>query len=343
MSRLCGPMDYARGCKDEHPTPTTSQERVTRAEIRALYELPLPELLFRAQAVHREHWDPLDIQMSTLVSIKTGACPEDCSYCTQSSRYDTDTKYEPLMKVSDVLEQAKAAKAAGSTRLCMGAAWREVKDGPQFDSVLEMVHGVKDLGLEACVTLGMLNETQATRLKEAGLDYYNHNLDTSPENYCNIVTTRTYQDRLDTLQAVRDAGIQVCSGGILGMGESREDRVGLLHELVNLPKPPESVSINKLMRMPGTPMAEAEPLDDLEFVRTIAVSRILMPASRVRISAGRTDMDRSTQLLCLLAGANAMFSGEKLLTAANPGKDADTAMLESFGMRVGDVPFQEGH
>jgi biotin synthase len=334
-------MDYARGCQDEHPTQVQRVERTTREEIRALYDLPLPDLLFRAQAVHREHWDRLQIQMSTLVSIKTGACPEDCSYCTQSSRHETETKYEPLMKVADVLEQAKAAKSNGSTRLCMGAAWREVKDGPQFDSVLEMVHGVKDMGMEACVTLGMLTEPQARRLKEAGLDYYNHNLDTSPENYCNIVTTRTYQDRLDTLDAVRKAGIQVCSGGILGMGESREDRVGLLHELVNLPKPPESVSVNKLMRMPGTPMAEAEPLDDLEFVRTIAVARILMPASRVRISAGRTDMDRSTQLLCLLAGANAMFSGEKLLTAANPGKDEDLAMLESFGMKVEIEPYAQ--
>jgi biotin synthase len=336
-------MDFARGCKDEHPTQTERTERVTREEIRALYDLPLPDLLFRAQAVHRQHWDPLDVQMSTLVSIKTGACPEDCSYCTQSSRYETDLKYQPLMQVQDVMEQAKAAKESGSTRLCMGAAWREVKDGPQFDSVLEMVRGVKGMGMEACVTLGMLNESQARRLREAGLDYYNHNLDTSPENYANVISTRTFQDRLDTLEAVRNAGVHVCSGGILGMGESREDRVGLLHELANLPKAPESVPINKLMRMPGTPMADAEPIDDIEFVRTVAVARLLMPTSRVRLSAGRIEMNPSTQLLCFLAGANSMFAGDKLLTAANPGQDSDMAMLASFGMKVEIKPFSEEH
>jgi biotin synthase len=333
-------MDFARGCKDEHPTQTRTVERVAREDIRALYDMALPDLLFRAQAIHREHWDALFVQMSTLVSIKTGACPEDCSYCTQSSRYETDTRYQPLMQVQDVLEQAKAAKAQGSTRLCMGAAWREVKDGPQFDAVLEMVHGVKDMGLETCVTLGMLNESQARRLKDAGLDYYNHNLDTSPENYCNVVTTRTFQDRLNTLDVVRKSGVNVCSGGILGMGESREDRVGLLHELVNLPKPPESVSINKLMRMPGTPMADVDPIDDIEFIRTIAVARILMPKSRVRVSAGRIDMPSSAQLLCFMAGANSMFAGEKLLTAANPGQDKDLAMLQSFGMKVEVVAYQ---
>ena len=336
-------MDFARGCKDEHPTQAERTERVTREEIRGLYDLPLPDLLFRAQAVHRQHWDPLDVQMSTLVSIKTGACPEDCSYCTQSSRYETDLKYQPLMQVRDVMEQAKAAKDAGSTRLCMGAAWREVKDGPQFDSVLEMVRGVKDMGMEACVTLGMLNESQATRLRQAGLDYYNHNLDTSPENYANVISTRTFQDRLDTLEAVRNAGVHVCSGGILGMGESREDRVGLLHELANLPKAPESVPINKLMRMPGTPLADAEPIDDIEFVRTIAVARLLMPTSRVRLSAGRVEMSPSTQLLCFLSGANSMFAGDKLLTAANPGQDSDMAMLASFGMKVEVTPFSGEH
>jgi biotin synthase len=336
-------MDFARGCKDEHPTTAEQTQRVTREEIRALYDLPLPDLLFRAQAVHRQHWDPLDIQMSTLVSIKTGACPEDCSYCTQSSRYETDLKYQPLMQVRDVLDQAVAAKATGSSRLCMGAAWREVKDGPQFDSVLEMVRGVKAMGMEACVTLGMLNESQATRLREAGLDYYNHNLDTSPENYANVISTRTFQDRLDTLEAVRNAGVHVCSGGILGMGESREDRVGLLHELANLPKAPESVPINKLMRMPGTPLADAEPIDDIEFVRTIAVARLLMPTSRVRLSAGRVDMSPSTQMLCFLAGANSMFAGDKLLTAANPGQDRDMAMLASFGMKVEVTPFSGEH
>jgi biotin synthase len=336
-------MDFAKACMDEHPSKIQREERTTREEIRKLFDLPLMDLVFRAASVHREHWNPNEVQMSTLVSIKTGACPEDCSYCTQSSRYETETKYEPLMQVRDVLEQAKAAKAAGSNRLCMGAAWREVKDGPQFDAVLEMVHGVKDLGMEACVTLGMLTGSQASRLKQAGLDYYNHNLDTSPENYCNIITTRTYQDRLDTLQAVRDAGVHVCSGGILGMGESREDRVGLLHELSNLPTPPESVPINRLMRMPGTPLAEAEPVDDIEFVRTIAVARILMPASRVRLSAGRVEMNSSMQALCFMAGANSMFAGEKLLTAANPGQDKDVAMLESFGMRVEVTPFVDNH
>ena len=336
-------MDFARGCKDEHPTQAEQTQRVTREQIRALYDLPRPDLLFRAQAVHREHWNPLDVQMSTLVSIKTGACPEDCSYCTQSSRYETDLKYQPLMQVRDVMDQAQAAKASGSTRLCMGAAWREVKDGPQFDSVLEMVRGVKAMGMEACVTLGMLNESQASRLREAGLDYYNHNLDTSPENYANVISTRTFQDRLDTLEAVRNAGVHVCSGGILGMGESREDRVGLLHELANLPKAPESVPINKLMRMPGTPLADAEPIDDIEFVRTIAVARLLMPTSRVRLSAGRVDMSPSTQLLCFLAGANSMFAGEKLLTAANPGQDLDTAMLASFGMKPEVVPYSPEH
>ncbi len=334
-------MDYAKPCMDEHPSKVKRAERVTREEIRKLYDLPLMDLVFRAASVHREHWDPNNVQMSTLVSIKTGACPEDCSYCTQSSRHDTGLKYEPLLQVQEVMKQAQAAKEAGSHRLCMGAAWREVKDGPQFDAVLEMVKGVKSMGLEACVTLGMLQEHQAARLKEAGLDYYNHNLDTSPENYCNIVSTRTYQDRLDTLEAVRKAGIHVCSGGILGMGESREDRVGLLHELANLPQQPNSVPINKLMRMPGTPLAEAEPIDDVEFVRTVAVARLLMPRSRVRLSAGRVDMSPVMQALCFLAGANSLFAGEKLLTAANPDANDDIAMLRSFGMNWDIKPWSE--
>jgi biotin synthase len=336
-------MDFARGCQDEITKTLDTTERTTREEIRALYDLPLPELLFRAQAVHRQHWDPLDVQMSTLVSIKTGACPEDCSYCTQSAKYETETEYQPMMGVQEVLEQAKAAKAAGSTRLCMGSSGREVKDGPQFDAVLAMVKGVKDMGLEACVTLGMLKEEQARKLKEAGLDYYNHNLDTSPEYYTSIISTRTYQDRLETIDAVQKAGVQVCSGGILGMGESREDRVGLLHSLANLPKIPDSVPINRLMRMPGTPLAEIEELDDLEFVRTVAVARLIMPKARVRLSAGRIAMSPSTQLLCFMAGANSMFSGEKLLTAANPGTDCDLAMLAEMGMKVEVKPFENEH
>jgi biotin synthase len=336
-------MDYAKACMDEHPSKVKRDERISREEIRKLYDLPLMDLVYRAASVHREHWDPNGVQMSTLVSIKTGACVEDCSYCTQSSRYETETKYEPLMQVQEVMKQAHAAKASGSNRLCMGAAWREVKDGPQFDAVLEMVKGVKSLGMEACVTLGMLKEHQAAKLKEAGLDYYNHNLDTSPENYANVISTRTFQDRLDTLEAVRKAGVHVCSGGILGMGEGREDRVGLLHELANLPEQPGSVPINKLMRMPGTPMADAEPIDDIEFVRTVAVARLIMPKARVRLSAGRVDMNPSMQALCFMAGANSMFAGDKLLTAANPGQDADMAMLKSFGMNVEVKPYQDEH
>jgi biotin synthase len=336
-------MDFARGCQDEITKTLETTQRVTREEIRALYDLPMPELLFRAQAIHRQHWDPLDVQMSTLVSIKTGACPEDCSYCTQSAKYETETEYQPMMGVAEVLEQAKAAKASGSTRLCMGSSGREVKDGPQFDAVLAMVKGVKDMGLEACVTLGMLKEEQAKKLKDAGLDYYNHNLDTSPEYYTNVISTRTFQDRLDTIDAVQKAGVHVCSGGILGMGESREDRVGLMHSLANLPKVPDSVPVNRLMRMPGTPLAEIEELDDLEFVRTIAVARIIMPKARVRLSAGRIAMSPSVQLLCFMAGANSMFSGEKLLTAANPETDTDMAMLKEMGMKVEVKPFENEH
>ncbi|MEN9354449.1 MAG: biotin synthase BioB [Fibrobacterota bacterium] len=336
-------MDFARGCHDEVTKTLETTERVTREEIRALYDLPMPELLFRAQAIHRQHWDPLDVQMSTLVSIKTGACPEDCSYCTQSAKYETETEYQPMMGVAEVLEQAKAAKASGSTRLCMGSSGREVKDGPQFDAVLAMVKGVKDMGLEACVTLGMLKEEQAKKLKDAGLDYYNHNLDTSPEYYTSVISTRTFQDRLDTIDAVQKAGVHVCSGGILGMGESREDRVGLMHSLANLPKVPDSVPVNRLMRMPGTPLAEIEELDDLEFVRTIAVARIIMPKARVRLSAGRIAMTPSVQLLCFMAGANSMFSGEKLLTAANPETDTDMAMLKEMGMKVEVKPYESEH
>ena len=336
-------MEFARGCNDEVANTLAPTERVTRQEIRALYDLPMPELLFRAQAVHRQHWDPLDVQMSTLVSIKTGACPEDCSYCTQSAKYETETEYQPMMGVAEVLEQAKAAKASGSTRLCMGSSGREVKDGPQFDAVLAMVKGVKGMGMEACVTLGMLNEEQARKLKDAGLDYYNHNLDTSPEYYTSVISTRTFQDRLDTIEAVQKAGVHVCSGGILGMGEAREDRVGLMHSLANLASPPDSVPINRLMRMPGTPLAEIEELDDLEFIRTVAVARIVMPKARVRLSAGRIAMTPSTQLLCFMAGANSMFTGEKLLTAANPETDTDMKMLQELGMKVEVTPYQPEH
>lgn len=325
-------MDTASACFGTHVKNQRSTERVTKERVVELFATPLPELLSLAQAAHRGHFDPLEIRASTLVSIKTGACPEDCAYCAQSSRHEEPVPYEPLMKVEEVLEAGRKAKAAGATRLCMGAAWRGPKNGPQFDSVLEMVRGVKALGLEACVTLGMLDDDQAKRLAEAGLDFYNHNLDTSPEYYASIVSTRTFQDRLDTLARVRAAGIKVCSGGILGMGESREDRAGLLHELANLPVPPDSVPINKLMPMPGTPLSDAAPVDDLEIVRAIAVTRVLMPSTQIRLSAGRSSMSHALQFLCFLAGANGIFLGDQLLTAPNPSRNEDRAMIESFGM-----------
>jgi biotin synthase len=300
-------------------------------EIEQLFNLPFNDLLFHAQQLHRSHFDPNQVQVSTLLSIKTGRCPEDCGYCPQSVRYDTELENEALLPLAKVLEQAQAAKAKGSSRFCMGAAWRSPKDR-DLDQVIEMVKEVKALGLETCLTLGMLTEAQTQRLKDAGLDYYNHNLDTSPEFYGDVITTRTYQDRLDTLQHVRDAGMHVCCGGILGMGESRQDRIGLLQQLANQPQHPESVPINLLVKVEGTPLENAEDLDPIEFVRSIAVARILMPESYVRLSAGRETMSDEMQALCFLAGANSIFYGEKLLTTPNPAADQDRLLFERLGL-----------
>jgi biotin synthase len=303
----------------------------TRAEVRALFGLPFPDLMFQAQTVHRMHFDPREVQISTLLSIKTGGCPEDCAYCPQSASYETGVAAEKLMSRDAVLAQAQAAKGAGASRFCMGAAWRSPKDR-DLDQVCAMVSGVKALGLETCATLGMLTPAQAQRLKAAGLDYYNHNLDTSPEYYGAIITTRTYQDRLDTLACVRDAGIRVCCGGIVGMGESAEDRVGMIATLASLPAHPESVPINMLVRVAGTPLAGGEAIDPIDFVRTIAAARIAMPKSVVRLSAGREDMSPETQALCFLAGANSIFYGPKLLTTPNPAPDRDRHLLDRLGL-----------
>ena len=315
------------------PVPDLDLPRTdwTREEIAALFALPFPELMFRAQSVHRRHFDPTQVQISTLLSIKTGGCPEDCAYCTQSSVYDTGVKASKLMEVEAVLADAAKAKAAGATRFCMGAAWREPKD-KDLDAVCTMVEGVKALGLESCVTLGMLTGAQAERLKGAGLDYYNHNLDTSPEYYRHIISTRTYQDRLDTLARVREAGIHVCCGGIVGMGETAADRTGMIHALATLPAHPESVPINALVQVEGTPASQGQALDGIDFVRTIAVARITMPKSMVRLSAGREDMTPETQALCFLAGANSIFYGEKLLTTPNPATGADQVLLARLGL-----------
>jgi biotin synthase len=321
---------------DPHASPQpawrTARHDWTRAEVRALFALPFPELIFRAAEVHRAHFDPAEVQISTLLSIKTGGCPEDCAYCPQAAQYDTGVKAEKLMDLDAVLAEARAAKAAGAQRFCMGAAWRSPKDR-DVENVSAMVAGVKALGLETCVTLGMLTGAQARRLKQSGLDYYNHNLDTSPEFYGEVITTRTYQDRLDTLAHVRQAGIHVCCGGIVGMGEGLEDRVGMIATLAGLPVHPESVPINMLVRVEGTPLAHATRLDALDFVRTIAVARITMPGSVVRLSAGREDMSEETQALCFLAGANSIFYGPKLLTTPNPGRDRDMALLDKLGLR----------
>jgi biotin synthase len=307
----------------------------TRADIAALFEFPFPDLIFHAQRIHRIHFDPREVQISTLLSIKTGGCPEDCAYCPQSARYDTGVKAEKLMEVEAVLAEARAAKAAGASRFCMGAAWRSPKDR-DLEVVCAMIEGVKALGLESCATLGKLTAAQAQQLQSAGLDYYNHNLDTSPEFYGDIISTRTYRDRLDTLAYVRDAGIAVCCGGIVGMGEARADRVGMIATLASLPAHPESVPINMLVRVEGTPLG-APPggeaaLDSLEFVRTIAVARVAMPASVVRLSAGREDMSEETQALCFLAGANSIFYGPRLLTTPNPDRDRDLALLDKLGL-----------
>jgi biotin synthase len=305
----------------------------TREAVEALLNLPFAELVFRAQSVHRKHFDPVEVQISTLLSIKTGGCPEDCAYCPQSARYDTSVDASKLMAVEAVLTEARAALAQGASRFCMGAAWRSPKDH-DLDAVCEMVEGVRALGLETCVTLGMLTGMQARRLKAAGLDYYNHNLDTSPEHYGAIITTRVYQDRLDTLGHVRDAGIHVCCGGIVGLGEDAADRAGLIATLASLPKPPESVPINALVRVEGTPLADAAPVDAIDFVRVIAAARITMPTSFVRLSAGREAMTDEAQALCFLAGANSIFCGPKLLTTPNAGRDRDQILLGRLGMRA---------
>jgi biotin synthase len=303
----------------------------TRAEVRALFDLPFPDLIYHAQRIHRMHFDPREVQISTLLSIKTGGCPEDCAYCPQSAHYEAGVRAEKLMDAAAVVAEAQAAKHAGASRFCMGAAWRNPKDR-DLEAVCAMVEGVKALGLETCATLGMLTDAQARRLRDAGLDYYNHNLDSSPEFYGTIITTRTYQDRLDTLAHVRAAGINVCCGGIVGMGESREDRVGMIAALATLPVHPESVPINMLVQVEGTPLATGQALDPIEFVRTVAVARIAMPASVVRLSAGREDMSEETQALCFVAGANSIFYGPKLLTTANPGRDRDRALMDKLGL-----------
>jgi biotin synthase len=304
----------------------------TRVEIGALIALPFPDLVFRAQSVHRRNFDPARVQLSTLLSIKTGGCPEDCAYCPQSIHYDTGVEAAKLMGLDDVLAEARAAAQQGATRFCMGAAWREPKDR-DLDAVCAMVEGVKRLGLENCATLGMLTAAQAQRLGAAGLDFYNHNLDTSPEYYERIITTRTYRDRLDTLANVRAAGIKLCCGGIVGMGETREDRVGMIHALATLPLHPESVPINLLVRVAGTPLDDAAPLDAIEFVRTVAAARVTMPRSVVRLSAGREAMTDELQALCFLAGANSIFCGPRLLTTPNPGRAHDAALFERLGLR----------
>jgi biotin synthase len=304
----------------------------TIEDFRTVYHLPLPELMFRAAQTHREHRDSNDIQRCALLSIKTGGCPEDCGYCSQSAHYKTPVEREPLMAVADVKIKAREARDAGATRFCMGAAWRSPKDGPEFDSVLDMVREVRSLGMEACVTLGMLTESQATRLKEAGLTSYNHNLDTSRRYYPEVITTRTYDDRIETLKRVAKAGISVCCGGIIGMGETEEDRLMMFVELAALETPPESVPINCLMPQTGTPLQMAPAVDSIQLVRLIATARIAFPNARVRLSAGRDRMSNELQILCFLAGADSIFFGEKLLTAGNPSDNADAALFRAMGL-----------
>jgi len=305
----------------------------TAAEVASLYELPFIELLYQSQTIHRQYFDANQVQKCTLLSIKTGACPEDCAYCPQSGHYNTQVEKERLLPLDEVIAQAKAAKAQGATRFCMGAAWRNPpkKDLPK---VVMMIKAVKAMGMETCVTLGLLDEAQAAELKRAGLDYYNHNLDSSPEFYRTIITTRTYEDRLTTLENVRQQGINVCCGGIIGMGESREDRIGLLMQLANLPEHPQSVPINHLIPMDGTPLANTPPLEPFEFIRTIAVARLMLSRSMLRLSAGRESMSEYMQTLCFMAGANSIFCGDKLLTADNPSLDEDTQLLEKLGLQA---------
>ncbi|PNO68842.1 biotin synthase BioB [Burkholderia cenocepacia] len=315
------------------PVAAPASQRWRVADVVALFELPFNDLMFRAQQVHREHFDANAVQLSTLLSIKTGGCEEDCGYCSQSSHHDTGPKAEKLMDVDTVLDAARAAKANGASRFCMGAAWRNPKER-HMPALTEMVRGVKELGLETCMTLGMLEDEQAQQLADAGLDYYNHNLDTSPEFYGQVISTRTYQDRLDTLDRVRDAGINVCCGGIIGMGESRRERAGLISQLANLNPYPESVPINNLVAIEGTPLEGTAPLDPFEFVRTIAVARITMPKAVVRLSAGREQLDDAMQAMCFLAGANSMFYGDQLLTTSNPQTQRDRALFERLGIRA---------
>jgi biotin synthase len=309
-----------------------ASEKWRVADVEALFALPFSDLMFRAQSVHREHFDPNTVQLSTLLSIKTGGCSEDCGYCPQAARYDTGVENQGLLEINAVLDAARAAKAAGATRFCMGAAWRGPKQR-DLDPVLDMVREVKALGLETCATLGMLKDGQAEQLKDAGLDYYNHNLDTAPEFYGEVITTRAYQDRLDTLDRVRGADLHVCCGGIVGMGESRTQRAGLIAQLANLDPQPESVPINMLVQVEGTPLQDTEALDPLEFVRTIAVARIALSKSSVRLSAGRQEMSEAIQALCFLAGANSIFYGEKLLTTGNPDVTRDRDLLTKLGIR----------
>ena len=311
--------------------PVESEKRWSVAQIVELFELPFSDLIHRAQTVHRENFDPNAVQVSTLLSIKTGGCSEDCGYCPQAARYHTDVENEPLMPIDEVLAAARAAKESGASRFCMGAAWRSPKQ-KDLEPVLKMISEVKAMGLQTCATLGMLKEGQAAQLKDAGLDYYNHNLDTAPEFYGDVITTRTYQDRLDTLDSVREADINVCCGGIIGMGESRNQRAGLIAQLANMERPPESVPINLLTQVEGTPLHGVEDLDQFEFIRTIAAARITMPKSFVRLSAGRQNMHEGIQALCFIAGANSIFYGEKLLTTGNPEAETDKQLFAKLGL-----------
>ncbi|MEY3410855.1 MAG: biotin synthase [Pseudomonadota bacterium] len=330
MSELNISMVEASSIKRNVP-PVETEKRWSVAQIVELFELPFNDLMHRAQTVHRENFDPNGVQVSTLLSIKTGGCSEDCGYCPQAARYHTDVENEPLMPIDEVLAAARAAKESGASRFCMGAAWRSPKQ-KDLEPVLKMISEVKAMGLQTCATLGMLKEGQASQLKEAGLDYYNHNLDTAPEFYGDVITTRTYQDRLDTLDSVREADINVCCGGIIGMGESRNQRAGLLAQLANMERPPESVPINLLTQVEGTPLHGIDELDQFEFIRTIAAARITMPQSFVRLSAGRQSMHEGIQALCFLAGANSIFYGEKLLTTGNPEAEADKQLFAKLGL-----------
>jgi len=337
-----GDLLQRRGATSSGPGLRRGDEEWARADVAALFDLPFMDLVFRAAEVHRAHHDPNQVERATLLSIKTGGCAEDCGYCSQSVHAESGLKASKLMDVDAVLDAARAAKEAGSQRFCMGAAWREPKDR-DMDAICAMVEGVNALGLQSCMTLGMLTDAQAQRLGEAGLDYYNHNLDTSPENYGSVITTRTWQDRIETLDRVRDAGINVCCGGIVGMGETREDRVSFLHSLATLPEAPESVPINALVPVPGTVLGDmlkdvpTARIDDIEFVRTVAVARILMPTSVIRLSAGRESMSDATQALCFLAGAGSIFTGDKLLTTGNAGNDKDAALFAKLGLNPSEA------